>query len=94
MNDISAKVREAQDLIETVAAENADRLKKAEDNLTAVVSDAFLGKEVVLVDVANDTERSKAPKAYTVEQVTGLFVLFKNRNGRPVSKHFTEVKLA
>lgn len=94
MSDTNTKVQEALDLIETVRAENEDRLKKAEANLSSVVGDAFLGKEVVLVAVADDEDRKKAPKTYTVEGVEGLYLVYKNRNGRPVSVHFSKVALA
>lgn len=94
MKDTNAAVQEALELIETTRSENEARLKKAEDNLTEVVGEAFLGKEVVLADVADDEDRKKAPKTYTVEKVDGLYLVYKNRNGRPVSVHYSKVKLA
>lgn len=94
MKDTNIAVQEALDQIETVRDENADRLKKAEANLTAVVGDAFLGKDIVLLDIAEDTDRKKTPKVYKVTQVEGLYLVYKNRNDRPVSIHFSKVKLA
>jgi hypothetical protein len=94
VKDTNTAVQEALDLIETVRVENEDRIKKAEGNLTAIVSDAFLGKEIVLASVADDEERQKTPKAYKVVQVEGLYLVYKNRNDRPVSIHFSKVKLA
>lgn len=94
MSDTNTKVQEALDLIETTRNENAGRLAKAEANLSSVVGDAFLGKDIVLLAVAEDDERQRTPKVYKVVQVEGLYLIYKNRNDRPVSVHFSKVALA
>ncbi len=96
--------KEIQDALEGITdaeTKAVQIVKVAKDNLTQVVAKQYQGKEIILNTdvVAKEAAQAKgvAVRSYTKYQVTrvdGMYLSYFNRNGKPMSVHYSEATLA